>query len=198
MNSEEILDVELFSQHYSALGSFLFLKCKDIELTKDLLQDTYIKAKISIDAGKYIDEGKLRSWLYRVANSTFIDYVRDKNKRNKFEGTPLWNGEKFNIWDTLADDNNVEDIIILKEELQQIIDAKVILSEAHKKTFERRISGMAFKDIASESDLSVNTVLGHFRYALINIRKVLNITPKKKKKLLISNNGSDVSKLKFN
>jgi len=38
----------------------------------------------------------------------------------------------------------------------------------------RHYADMSFKDIAEQTDVSINTALGRMRYALINLRKMID------------------------
>ena len=53
------------------------------------------------------------------------------------------------------------------------ISLKLIPEEQREVVMMRYFAGLSFKDIAEQTDVSINTALGRMRYALINLRRMI-------------------------
>ncbi|MBT8321715.1 MAG: sigma-70 family RNA polymerase sigma factor [Eudoraea sp.] len=160
----------LINKHNQRLSSFIYSKVKDREATEDIFQDTFIKVIRTLKRGSYNEEGKFLSWVMRIAHNLIIDHFRRNKRMPKFQS----NGE-FNIFSVIGDDElNVECRLIkdqIDSDLEQLIEE---LPEDQKKVLLMRIyKDMSFKEIAENTGVSINTALGRMRYALINIRKII-------------------------
>jgi RNA polymerase sigma-70 factor (ECF subfamily) len=160
----------LINKHNQRLSSFIYSKVKDREATEDIFQDTFMKVIRTLKRGSYNEEGKFLSWVMRIAHNLIIDHFRRNKRMPKFQS----NGD-FNIFAVIGDDElNVECRLIKDQidcDLVQLIEE---LPEDQKKVLMMRIyKDMSFKEIAENTGVSINTALGRMRYALINIRKIV-------------------------
>lgn len=160
----------LIKRHRIKVLSFIVSKVRDKSLAEDLVQDTFIKVIKTLKKGNYNEQGKFLPWVMRIAYNLCIDYFR-KNKKFKL----LRSNDKFNIFDIIKDkSDSMEDQIIQKKIID---DLKLIINELPCEQFKvlklRYYSGMSFHEIAEECDISINTALGRMRYALINLRKMI-------------------------
>ena len=169
MGDERALEL-LINKHNQRLSSFIYSKVKDREATEDIFQDTFMKVIRTLKRGAYNEEGKFISWVMRIAHNLIIDHFRRNKRMPKFQS----NGD-FNIFAVIGDDElNVECQLIKDQidcDLGQLIEE---LPEDQKKVLLMRIyKDMSFKEIAENTGVSINTALGRMRYALINIRKIV-------------------------
>lgn len=160
----------LINRHQQKIFGFIFSKVYDKDLAEDIFQDTFIKVVRTLKRGKYNEEGKFLPWVMRIAHNLVIDHFRKSNRMPKFEGK----GD-FDILDFMTDgDLNAERKIIkdqIDSDLHELIKE---LPEDQLEVLEMRIfKEMSFKDIALKTDVSINTALGRMRYALINLRKII-------------------------
>lgn len=160
----------LINRHQQKIFSFIFSKVYDKDLAEDIFQDTFIKVIRTLKRGKYNEEGKFLPWVMRIAHNLVIDHFRKSNRMPKFEGK----GD-FNILDFMTDgDLNAERQIIkdqIDSDLHELIKE---LPQDQLEVLEMRIfKEMSFKEIAFKTDVSINTALGRMRYALINLRKII-------------------------
>jgi RNA polymerase sigma factor (sigma-70 family) len=160
----------LINRHQQKIFSFIFSKVYDKDLAEDIFQDTFIKVIRTLKRGKYNEEGKFLPWVMRIAHNLVIDHFRKSNRMPKFEGK----GD-FEILDFMTDgDLNAERQIIktqIETDLHQLIKE---LPQDQLEVLEMRIfKEMSFKEIAFKTDVSINTALGRMRYALINLRKII-------------------------
>ena len=160
----------LISRHQQRIYSFIYSKVYDRDVTEDIFQDTFIKVIRTLKRGGYNEEGKFLPWVMRIAHNLVIDYFRKNKRMPKFDNT----GD-FNIFSVLGDpDLNAEKRIIkdqVEEDVRKLIEE---LPEEQRDVLVMRIyKDMSFKEIAERTDVSINTALGRMRYALINLRKVI-------------------------
>ncbi len=164
---------ELVKRHQSRVMAFILSKVKNQQLAEDIFQDAFIKVIKSIKTKKYNEEGKFLPWLMRISHNLVIDYFR-KNNRKPREATTK-NPQDFDIFDIIASNDNTKELDLIKEEQIKLLN-KLILElpeEQREVLLMRHYNDMSFKEIAEKSGVSINTALGRMRYALINIRKLI-------------------------
>lgn len=165
---------ELIDRHKNKVFGFIFSKVLDKDVAEDIFQDTFVKVILTLKEGKYNEEGKFLPWVMRIAHNLSIDYFRSRRRMPVIGETFM--DEDFSIFDFLADPEDCSETRIIKDqidkELMLIID---YLPEDQQEVLKLRIfKGLSFKEIAEETDVSINTALGRMRYALINLRKVID------------------------
>ena len=161
---------ELISRHKQRIYSFIYSKVFDKDVTEDIFQDTFIKVIRTLKRGAYNEEGKFLPWVMRIAHNLVIDHFRRNNRLPKFE-----NNDDFNIFSVLSDNSlDAEKRMIkgqVESDVRRLIDE---LPEDQKTVLVMRIyKEMSFKEISEQTGVSINTALGRMRYALINLRKVI-------------------------
>jgi len=162
---------KLIHRHQNRVFAYILMVVKDKQLADDIFQDTFIKVIKTIRSGAYKEEGKFIQWVMRIAHNLIIDYFR-KSKR-----IPVIDNDNadFDIFDTIRFTGpSVEDRIITDQIHDDVRSLIQLLPEEQKEVlFMRHYSEMSFKDIAEQTDVSINTALGRMRYALINLRKLI-------------------------
>ncbi|SHI52368.1 RNA polymerase, sigma subunit, ECF family [Mesonia phycicola] len=167
--SEDALS-KLINRHQQRIYNFIYSKVFDRDVTEDIFQDTFIKVIRTLKRGKYNEEGKFLPWTMRIAHNLVIDYFRKNNRMPKFD-----NSGDFNIFSVLQDEDLNAEKLMVKDQIES--DVKKLIEELpedQKEVLIMRIyRDMSFKEIAERTDVSINTALGRMRYALINLRKVI-------------------------
>ena len=165
---------ELIRRNQKDLYSFIFYKIMDEELANDLFQDTFMKIIVSLKEGRYSDDGKFILWAKRIAHNLIIDHFRLKNKYVKISETTYEN-EEFSIFDLLREtEENIEDRLVTKQIYDDLVNMMIYLPENQQEVIKLRFfDGLSFKEIAEQTNTSINTTLGRVRYALINMRKIM-------------------------
>ncbi|NQT78058.1 MAG: sigma-70 family RNA polymerase sigma factor [Bacteroidetes bacterium] len=162
---------KLIRRHKNRVFAYILMVVKDKQLADDIFQDTFIKVINTIQAGSYKEEGKFIQWVMRIAHNLIIDYFR-KSKR-----LPVIDNDKseYDIFDTIQiKDASVEEKMILDQIHRDVRELIEHLPHEQKEVlYMRHYSDMSFKDIAEHTDVSINTALGRMRYALINLRKLI-------------------------
>lgn len=161
----------LIKRHQRKIFSYIMLIVKDQHVAEDVFQDTFIKVINTLKAGSYNEEGKFLPWVMRIAHNLIIDYFR-KNKRMPF----IENSEEYDIFETLRIfDQTVEDKMIVEQIHKDVKLLIEYLPEEQKQVLKmRHYADMSFKEIAEQTNVSINTALGRMRYALINLRRLVN------------------------
>ena len=168
--SENALET-LITRHKQKVYSFIFSKVYDRDVAEDIFQDTFIKVIRTLKRNAYNEEGKFLPWVMRIAHNLVIDYFRKNNRMPKFD-----NSNDFSIFSVLSDgDLNAEKRIIkeqVENDVRRLVDE---LPEDQREVLLMRIyKDMSFKEISEVTGVSINTALGRMRYALINLRKVID------------------------
>jgi RNA polymerase sigma-70 factor, ECF subfamily len=164
----------LLMRHKSKIHRFIFLKLKDQDLTEDIFQETFIKVINTFKMGTYNEEGKFLPWALRIAHNLVIDHFRRTSRVRMISESSSKNSD-FNIFDVLKlEDSNVEQLIV-KEELEtQMVDLVEFLPDTQRDILKMRLfQDLSFQDISEIEKISINTALGRMRYALINLRKLI-------------------------
>lgn len=161
---------ELITRHKQRIYSFIFSKVYDKDVTEDIFQDTFIKVINTLKRGGYSEEGKFLPWVMRIAHNLIIDHFRRNNRMPKFE-----NNDDFNIFSVLSDHSpNIESKIIKTQVESDIRRLILELPDDQREVLMMRIyKEMSFKEISEQTGVSINTALGRMRYALINLRKIV-------------------------
>lgn len=174
INGNEKAFEVLLMRHKDKVYRAIYMKVRDTALAQDIFQETFIKVVNTLKAGAYNEEGKFLPWAMRIAQNLVIDYFRKANKVKLIsESSSL--KEDYNIFHTLKlEDANVQDKWIKSELEAQVVELIEELPDAQRDILKMRIfKDMSFKDIAELEDISINTALGRMRYALINLRKLI-------------------------
>ena len=160
----------LIKRHQQRLYSFIYSKIQDRDITEDVFQDTFIKVIKTFKKGNYNEEGKFLPWVMRISHNLIIDYFRKSNRMPTFKNT-----DEFDIFSVLSDGNlNAEKKIIQEQIYNDVRDLVKELPEEQKEVLIMRMyKDMSFKEISENTGVSINTALGRMRYALINMRKLI-------------------------
>ena len=161
----------LIGRHKQRIYSFIYSKVYDRDITEDVFQDTFIKVIKTLKRGKYNEEGKFLPWVMRIAHNLVIDHFRKSSRMPKFD-----NAGEFSIFSVLSDSTLNAEKSIIKEQVES--DVRRIIEELPEDQKQvllmRMYQDMSFKEISERTGVSINTALGRMRYALINMRKVID------------------------
>ena len=174
INENERAFEVLLKRYKNQVYKFIYLKVKDVDLANDIFQESFIKVVQNIKAGKYNEEGKFLPWATRIAQNLVIDYYRKHGKVRIFSERNAFN-EDFGIFQRIAcEDKNYLQKKSTEELEEQLVDLLNHLPKVQREIVELRIfHDLSFKEIAESEKISINTALGRMRYALINLRKML-------------------------
>ena len=169
--NEDSINV-LLNRHRKRILDYIYMMVKNRDVADDIFQETLIKVVRFVQEGRYTENGKFLSWVLRIAHNQVIDYFRQKKQRNNVSegdaGYDILNNQKFS-------DHTVEEKLItnqIETGVRKLID--FLPPEQKEVVLMRYYMGLSFKEIAEQTDVSINTALGRMRYALINLRKLID------------------------
>jgi RNA polymerase sigma-70 factor (ECF subfamily) len=160
----------LIKKHQSKIYGFIYSKMPDRDVADDIFQDTFIKVIKTLKSNSYNEEGKFLPWVMRISHNLIVDHYRKNKKMPMLRET-----EEFSIFSILTDNSlNAEGRIItdvIEKDLHKIIQQ---LPDDQREVLEMRIfQDLSFNEIAEQTGVSINTALGRMRYALMNLRKII-------------------------
>ena len=161
----------LINRHQSKIFGFIYSKISDRDISNDIFQDTFIKVIKTLKSNSYNEEGKFLPWVMRIAHNLIIDHFRKNKKMPMFRET-----EEFSIFSIMSDDSPTIENKIIREQVDS--DLRKLIEELPADQKEvlvmRMYQDMSFKEISEITGVSINTALGRMRYALMNMRKVID------------------------
>jgi RNA polymerase sigma-70 factor (ECF subfamily) len=168
--NERSLEI-LILRHKQRIFSFIYSKVQNRDVADDIFQDTFIKVINTLKLGKYNEEGKFLPWTMRIAHNLVIDFFRKGNRMPTFQNT-----DEFDIFSVLSDHTLSAENELIKNQIHEDVRKLVTeLPDDQREVLEMRIfKEMSFKEISDQTSVSINTALGRMRYALINLRKMID------------------------
>ncbi len=162
----------LVGRHRKRVFDYIQMMVRNPDVADDIFQETFIKVVRFLKDGRYTESGKFLSWVLRIAHNQVIDHFRQKKQQNNITegdaGYDILNNKKFS-------DGTVEDDLVthqIHSDVRKLVDH--LPDEQRDVVMMRYYKGMSFKEIAEQTDVSINTALGRMRYALINLRKIID------------------------
>ena len=160
----------LLNRHKERLFNYIFFIVRSREVAEDIFQETFVKAIVTLQQGRYTNDGKFAAWITRIAHNLVIDQFRtDRNENtvsNDESEIDLLNNAKYsegNIENRMVNDQVLKDVRMLIDELPDC---------QREVVFMRYYQDMSFKEIADVTGVSINTALGRMRYAVLNLRRI--------------------------
>ncbi len=171
--NEKAFEVLLF-RHKDKMYRFIYMKVRNRDLAEDIFQEAFVKIINTLKLGAYNEEGKFLPWAMRIAHNLVIDHFRKSSKMRMISESSS-SREDFNIFSVLSlDEKNAHEALAYGELEKQMVGLIDHLPESQRDILVKRLyQEMSFKDIAEMEDISINTALGRMRYALINLRKLI-------------------------
>lgn len=160
----------LIERYKSKVYSYILVNVKNSSVADDIFQDTFVKVISSLKSKAYSDEGKFLPWVMRIAHNLVIDYFRyekNMNSTSSDENEFVLNSSSFS--DSTVEDKIVEEQIL--SDVKKLVD--YLPDEQKEIVMLRHYGNMSFKEIADLTGVSINTALGRMRYAIINLRKLV-------------------------
>lgn len=171
INGDEQAIETLIHRYKNKVYTYILLTVRDQQLAEDIFQDTFLKVIKSLTDGRYQENGRFLQWVMRIAHNLVIDYFRREKQMNtvsseKYE-FDLFNSNRYS-------DQTIEDEIIdfqITKDIRRLVDE--LPADQKEIILLRHYGGLSFKEIADQTNVSINTALGRMRYALINLRKII-------------------------
>ncbi len=160
----------LIIRHKLKIYNFIYSKVFDRDTAEDIFQETFIKVIKTLKRGVYSEEGKFMPWVMRIAHNLVIDFFRKNNRIPIFD-----NNDEFDIFQLIGDGNPTAERSMIEEQVVEDLQKLIVeLPDEQKDVLTMRLyKDMSFKEIAESTGVSINTALGRMRYAIINLRKLI-------------------------
>ncbi len=170
LNGNETALEYIINKHQQRIFNFIYSKIHNRDISEDIFQETFIKVIKTLKNGVYNEEGKFLPWVMRISHNLIIDFFR-KNNRIKI----IDNKENLDIFQFISDGTpNAESVLVNDQVIKDIQKLIQELPEDQKEVLIMRLyRDMSFKEIAENTKVSINTALGRMRYAIINLRKLI-------------------------
>jgi RNA polymerase sigma factor (sigma-70 family) len=165
----EAFDV-LIDRHKNRIFTYIYRTVRNQDLADDIFQETFVKAIMTINQGRYTENGKFPAWITRIAHNLIIDYYRQE----KAENLQSCDSEDVNILNRKElSEQTIEDDLVttqIHNDVKRLVDA---LPKLQREVLVMRYyKNMSFKEIADATNVSINTALGRMRYAILNMRRI--------------------------
>lgn len=171
MAGDENALATLIRRHESKIFGFIYSKVSDRDVSNDIFQDTFIKVIKTLKLNSYNEEGKFLPWVMRIAHNLIIDHFRKSKKMPMYRET-----EEFSIFSVMSDDSLTIENQIIADQVE--VDIRRLVEELPLDQKEvlimRMYQDMSFKEISETTGVSINTALGRMRYAIMNLRKIID------------------------
>lgn len=170
INGNERALETLVLRHKLKIYNFIYSKVFDRDTAEDIFQETFIKVIKTLKRGVYNEEGKFLPWVMRIAHNLVIDYFRKNNRIPTFD-----NNEEYDIFQLISDGSPSAERSMIDEQVVEDLQKLIVeLPDDQKDVLTMRLyKDMSFKEIAETTGVSINTALGRMRYAIINLRKMV-------------------------
>lgn len=161
----------LLSRYQQKLYSYILFLVHNEDTANDLFQETFVKAIVTIQQGRYVESGKFSAWLTRIAHNLIIDKYRQDKNANLISN----DNDECGIFNNAALSDITVEMKIIKE--QSLADVERLVKELpavqQEVVYMRFYQNLSFKEIAEATGVSINTALGRMRYGLINLRRMV-------------------------
>lgn len=162
---------KLVERHQSRVYGFIYSKLNDRDLCDDIFQDTFIKVIRTLKTKTYNEEGKFLPWVIRIAHNLIVDHYRKNKKMPMTRET-----ETYSIFEFIKDASSTIEGQMITEQVE--VDLQRLIEELPNDQKEvlvmRMYDDLSFKEISEQTGVSINTALGRMRYALMNLRKLID------------------------
>ncbi|MDR1258183.1 MAG: sigma-70 family RNA polymerase sigma factor [Tannerellaceae bacterium] len=161
----------LLDRYKRCVYSYIYFIVRSKSLTEDIFQETFVKAIMTIKQGRYTENGKFKAWITRIAHNLIIDYFRQERSENTLSNDEM-DVDLFN--NIKLCDGTIEGRLIRHQVLSDVKKLIRHLPESQREVLEMRYyQELSFKEIAEATGVSINTALGRMRYAILNMRKMI-------------------------
>ena len=170
----------LVERHQERIFGYLLGMVRDRAVAQDLFQETFLRVVSAMQRRRasYTQQGRWLGWTMRIARNAALDHLRS---RKKWQDVTPDDDEGLSFWDRLPDEAPPADDVLHRLEQGDWLEAYIdrLPPNQREVLLLRHESELTFREIAELTDCSINTALGRMRYALLNLRKMIEASKKK-------------------
>ena len=160
----------LLARNQSNLFSYILFIVHDRDVANDLFQETFVKVITKLQQVKYTTTGKFSAWIIRIAHNVIMDWYRNQKSGKVIEFAN--DNDLSNISNTNLLDATIESKFVNEQILCDVKKMMNYLPVTQREViFMRFYQDLSFKEIATLTNVSINTALGRMRYAVMNLRR---------------------------
>jgi RNA polymerase sigma factor (sigma-70 family) len=166
---------EAIEREQSRLRSFIRRRVADQEEAEDVLQDVFYELIQAYRMMKPVE--KVTAWLFQVARNRITDLFRRKNREAR-RSEPVANTDDRETlqWEEVlpSPESGPEAAYARRVLLEELDEALEELPATQREVFiAHELLGYSFKEIASQTGVSLNTLLSRKHYAILHLRERL-------------------------
>lgn len=182
LNGNDNCFEQLLKRHKNKIFSYIVLTVKQRDIAEDIFQEVFLKVINTMNKGSYKEEGKFLPWVMRIAHNMVMDYFRNGKKMQFVDNADQDDEEEVDVFRLLVNDEKNAEEKILEGEIEQEIRTMIdrLDDEQKEVVLMRHYGKMSFKEIAEMTNVNINTALGRMRYAIINLREMMNDAKEKR------------------
>ena len=160
----------LLKRHQDRLFNYIYFLVRSREVAEDIFQETFVKAIVTLQQGRYTNDGKFAAWITRIAHNLVIDQFRVERNENVISNDEV----EYDIFnDAKLSEGNIENCMVNDQVLRDVRALVDELPDCQREVvFMRYYQDLSFKEIADITGVSINTALGRMRYAVMNMRRI--------------------------
>ncbi|MBQ5705726.1 MAG: sigma-70 family RNA polymerase sigma factor [Bacteroidaceae bacterium] len=161
---------ELLNRHKDRLYSYIYFIVRSRDVADDIFQETFVKAIVTLQQGRYNSDGKFSAWLTRIAHNLVIDQFRQERNENVISNDE----SEIDFFNNAAySEGTIEARMVNTQVLKDVRRLVNSLPDNQREViYMRYYQSLSFKDIAAITGVSINTALGRVRYAVMNLRRM--------------------------
>lgn len=161
----------LLERTQQRLFTYIMFVVHNHDVADDIFQDTFVKAIVQLQQGKYTDSGKFFFWITRIAHNVIMDWYRQQAGERLVD--PTEDNDLNNLRCASVLDSHRETQLVNEQVLRDVKKMVYQLPPAQREVvYMRYYQQIPFKEIAEMTGVSINTALGRMRYALLNMRRM--------------------------
>jgi RNA polymerase sigma-70 factor (ECF subfamily) len=135
------------------------------EEPEEIVQEAFLRLFQQFDEKG--ERTQMRRWVFRVAHNLAMDQYR-RQKRFTLKSQQEW----MDLSDTLQDmDTTPEERLLEEERIALLVRSMAILTNRQAQCLNLRIEGLSYREIADLLGISISTVAGTLRLAILKIRE---------------------------
>jgi len=164
---------EVVIDNIAWLHRYVNHKINNKDIAEDLVQEIFFKAFRAYP--NYIEEGKLRAWLMKIAQNTIRNYFSAKKYDNVLSLDAEYDTD-MPMYSYVASGNAPEDELIHKELMTEIIGVINRMPQKEKEVFTYRfINGYTVSETSAIMHIPEGSVKSKTYYAIKRIRQELGV-----------------------
>ena len=160
----------LLNRYKDRLYNYIYFIVRTKEVAEDIFQETFVKAIVRLQEGRYLPDGKFGAWITRIAHNLVIDQFRQERNENLVSNDE---SEVDLLNNAALAEGTIENRMVNEQVLR---DVRALVNELpdcqREVVFMRYYQQLSFKEISDITGVSINTALGRMRYAILNMRRI--------------------------